>query len=218
MPQIFHPSTNTLSKASIFGAVFVLAAIAWGLGIYVRSPYATGAQIIQEQPVPFSHERHVAGNGIDCRFCHASVEVSSSAGMPSTETCMSCHAQIFADAPILEPVRQSLATGQPLAWKRVHDLPDFVYFDHSAHVQNGIGCSTCHGAVHEMPLMRKVHSLHMEWCLGCHGDPVPYLRPPEEVFNMDWRPPPNQRAVGQRLLEAYDVRVEQLRDCWICHR
>lgn len=218
MPQIFHPSANIISRASIFGAVILIGGAAWAWGVYVRSPYARGTDIFVEQPVPFSHEHHVGGLGIDCRYCHSAVETAPSAGMPATFTCMTCHSQIWAQAPMLAPVRQSLASGRPLRWNRVYDLPDFVYFDHSIHVQKGVGCSTCHGDVQRMPLMRKAHSMTMEWCLGCHADPAPYLRPREEVFNLDWRAPPDQRQQGERRIAEYGVRVDQLKDCSLCHR
>ena len=145
MAQIFHRSTNTLSKLSIFGALFFLVAVLWLLAEINRSSYVTEAGVVREQPVPFSHKHHVSGIGIDCRYCHTSVEKAAFAGIPPTKTCMNCHSQIWADSPMLEPVRQSLRTGRPIEWIRVHDLPDFVYFDHSIHVNKGIGCVTCHG-------------------------------------------------------------------------
>ena len=143
MAQIFHPSTNTLSKASIFGAVFIIGGLIWGVTIFNRSSYVTQAGVAREQPVPFSHKHHVGGMGIDCRHCHTSVETSAFAGIPATEVCMSCHSQIWVDSPMLEPVRASFRTGKPLEWSRVHDLPDFVYFDHSIHIKKGVGCATC---------------------------------------------------------------------------
>src|SRR5437868_3977147 len=153
MAQIFHPSTNTISKVTIFGAVFIAAGVAWALGAVYRSPYVTEAQVVRHQPVPFSHEHHVSGLGIDCRYCHTSVETSRFAGIPATSVCMNCHTYIWRDAPLLEPVRESYASNRPLEWTRVHDLPNFAYFDHSIHVQKGFGCSTCHGRVDQMPLM-----------------------------------------------------------------
>jgi hypothetical protein len=152
MPQIFHPSFNVISRASIYGAVLLLAAVGWALSVVYRSSYATQVNVVRAQPVPFSHEHHVRGLGIDCRYCHTSVETSAFAGIPATETCMHCHSQIWADSPMLEPVRESFRSSVPIAWTRVHDVPDFVYFDHSIHVQKGIGCATCHGRVDQMPL------------------------------------------------------------------
>jgi hypothetical protein len=217
--QIFHRSTNTIAKVSIFGAVFFLAFFTWIFSTLLRSSYATGQGIVLKQPIPFSHEHHVTGLGIDCRYCHSSVEVSGFAGMPPTETCMNCHRQIWTNANMLEPVRSSFATGVPIQWQRVHDLPDFVYFNHSVHVAKGIGCVSCHGRVNRMPLMFQQASLQMEWCLSCHRDPGKYVRPKEEVFNLDWQPPsdPQQaRALRARLVKDY--RIQSLTSCSTCHR
>src|SRR5438105_5597505 len=161
MAQIFHRSTNTISRATIFGAVFIVAFLFWAAAQVQHSPYVTYAGVVRPQPVPFSHQHHVAGLGIDCRYCHTSVEESRFAGIPPTKTCMNCHAEIFANSPFLEPVRTSFSTGRPLQWTRVHDLPDFVYFDHSIHVKKGVGCTTCHGQVDRMPLMWQEQSLQM---------------------------------------------------------
>jgi hypothetical protein len=181
MTQIFHRSTNTLSKVSILGAVFIIGALAWVAGGVIRSPDLTEVGVVRDQPVPFSHKHHVAGIGIDCRFCHTSVENSSFAGIPPTKTCMNCHSQVWADSPMLEPVRASFRDNRPIHWTRVNDLPDFVYFDHSIHVKRGVACQTCHGNVDEMPLMWRNETLHMEWCLDCHRDPAPYIRAGEKV-------------------------------------
>jgi hypothetical protein len=216
MPQVFHRSTNAIAKVTILGAVFIAGIATWLMVVVFRSDYLTEVRVVREQPVPFSHKHHVADDGIDCRYCHISVEESSFAGLPSTETCMTCHSLLFANSPILEPVKASFRTNTPLRWTRVHDLPDFVYFDHSIHVHKGIGCSTCHGAVDEMPLMWREQTLLMEWCLACHRDPELYVRPREAVFRMDWTPPPNQRELGQRLVAEYKIR--SLTDCYTCHR
>src|SRR5215510_15458106 len=189
MAQIFHRSANTLSKVSIFGAVFIIAALATVIGVMVRSPYFTEARVVRVQPVPFSHKHHVSGIGIDCRYCHTSVEKSSFAGIPPTKTCMNCHSQLWTNAPILEPVRASFRDDTNLNWIRVNDLPDFVYFNHQIHVRQGVGCATCHGAVDKMPLMLQAKPLLMEWCLDCHRAPEKYLRPREEVFNMAYQAP-----------------------------
>jgi hypothetical protein len=173
---------------------------------------------VRSQPVPFSHKHHVSGIGIDCRYCHVGVEENAFAGLPTTAICMNCHAQIWADSPMLEPVRQSFRTGQPLHWTRVHDLPDFVYFNHSIHVRKGVGCVTCHGRVDQMPLMRQAESLQMEWCLECHRNPQRFIRPVENVFQMDWGPAVPQEKLGAELVRRYDIRVRQLTDCSICHR
>lgn len=216
MPQIFHPSTNTLSRASIFGGAFIVAAIGWMLWVVYRSSYVTQVGVVRAQPVPFSHEHHVAGLGIDCRFCHTTVESSAFAGIPPTETCMKCHSQIWADSPMLEPVRASFRTGEPLAWTRVHDVPDFAFFDHSIHVQKGIGCATCHGRVDQMPLMWKANALHMEWCLECHRNPQQYVRPREEVFSLAWEPGADDEGPSDKLIEEYHI--DPSTDCSTCHR
>ncbi len=216
MAQIFHPSTNTLSKASIFGAIFIVAGAIWAVTELDRSAYVTQGDVARDQPVPFSHKHHVAGLGLDCRTCHTTVEVAAFAGIPPTQTCMSCHSQIWADSPMLEPVRASLRTGVSLEWTRVHDLPDFVYFDHSIHVKKGMGCSTCHGRVDQMPLMRRENTLHMDWCLDCHRQPERFVRPRERVYDMTWTSPPDQLAQGQRLVAEY--MIKKLTDCSVCHR
>jgi len=174
--QIFHRSTNTLSRLSIFGAVFIIAALTTVVSVLIRSPYFTEAHVVREQPVPFSHKHHVAGIGIDCRYCHTSVEDSSFAGIPPTKTCMNCHSQVWSDSPTLEAVRASYREDKPLIWTRVNDLPDFVYFDHSIHVHRGVQCTTCHGPVAQMPMTWRENTLFMEWCLQCHRHPESYMK------------------------------------------
>ena len=216
MSQIFHRSTNTISKVTIFGAVFAVVALLGLFDTVNRSSWVTEAHVIRDQPIQFSHERHVAGNGIDCRYCHTSVERSAFAGIPPTKTCMNCHSQIFSTSPFLEPVRASLRTGRSIVWTRVHDLPDFVYFDHSIHINKGVGCTTCHGQVDRMPLMWQEQSLQMSWCLDCHRHPENYVRPRDAVFRTDYVPPSDQQALGQRLVAAYHIRT--LTSCDTCHR
>jgi len=219
MSQIFHHSTNTLSKLSIFGALFLVAGTLWLVLEINRSPYVTQAGIAREQPVPFSHQHHVGGLGIDCRYCHTTVETSSFAGMPATEVCMNCHKQIWSDAPMLEPVRESYRNGRPLHWNRVYDLPGLAYFDHSIHVNKGVGCATCHGRVDEMPLLWRANTLYMKWCLGCHEAPARFVRPREHVFELDWRPDEDEEALGRRLVAEYGIMDrEHLTSCYICHR
>jgi hypothetical protein len=218
MPQIFHPAMNHVAKATIFGAVFIIAAAGWIGSTVDHSPYSTEAGVVREQPVPFSHEHHVNGLGIDCRYCHTSVEKSSFAGIPPTKTCMTCHSQIWTNAQILEPVRESWRANKPLAWTRVHNLPDYVYFNHSIHIAKGVGCSTCHGQVDQMPLMYQAASLQMEWCLQCHRNPERYVRPKNEVFNMQYKAPSNQLELGAQLVEKYHIQKPQLTDCYVCHR
>ena len=216
MPQVFHPATNAFAKVSILGAGAILAIAVYIMMIVVRSPYTTMVHVVREQPVAFSHEHHVSHLGIDCRYCHLSVEDSSSAGIPATEICMNCHSYLFVDSPMLEPVRTSYRTGVPLQWTRVHDVPDFVYFNHSIHVHAGIGCDACHGRVDKMPLMWREKTLHMQWCLECHREPEKYIRPREEVFNLGWTPEGDQEALAEELIQLYAV--ERKTDCSTCHR
>jgi hypothetical protein len=217
--QIFHRSTNFLAKLSIFGSLFIVAGLAGAAWEIYQSPWTTQVAVPKEQPVPFSHEHHVRGLGIDCRYCHTSVETSAFAGIPPVKTCMTCHSQIWTNAPMLEPVRASFRTGRSIEWTRVHDLPDFVYFNHSIHVQKGIGCASCHGRVDEMPITWQVNTLYMRWCLSCHRDPTPHLRPRDQVFNMDYVPPVNQAALGAKLAREYGLlSTAQMIDCVTCHR
>ncbi|MBK9713953.1 MAG: cytochrome c3 family protein [Kouleothrix sp.] len=219
MSQIFHPSTNTIARASILGAVVALAGLLAAGWYLVRSPWSTGVGVPVSQPVPFSHEHHVKALGIDCRYCHTSAETSSFAGIPPTYTCMSCHSQIWQNSPMLQPVRDSLANDTPIAWNRVNNLPDYVYFNHAIHVDKGVGCVTCHGRVDQMPLTWKAQSLQMSWCLSCHRAPEQYIRPREEVFNMDYQPAEDQLALGRRLVQEYRIMpVSQLTSCSTCHR
>jgi len=230
--QIFHRSTNTISRATIFGAIFVVAALFWLANEFQRSPYVTYAKVARPQAVPFSHQHHVAGLGIDCRYCHTSVEVSNFAGIPPTTTCMNCHRQIWTNAQLLEPVRESFRNGKSLVWTRVNDLPDFVYFNHSIHVNKGVGCNTCHGPVDRMPLMFNYASLQMEWCLECHRAPEKHLRPRDQVFNMEYKEPSSaspvtvdgkyytdQLSLGADLVKKYKLRtVADITSCSTCHR
>ncbi len=216
MAQIFHRSTNTISRVSIFGAVFLIGGLLWLTAQVHRSSWNTDAHVAREQPIQFSHERHVGGNGIDCRYCHTSVEKSRFAGIPPTKTCMNCHSEVFANAPFLQPVRASFENSEPLEWNRVHDLPDFVFFDHSIHVNKGVGCTTCHGPVDRMPLMWQEKSLQMEWCLDCHRNPEQYVRPRSAVFDVTYQPPPDQLELGRRLVAEYEI--QKLTSCSTCHQ
>jgi hypothetical protein len=199
--------------------VFIIAGLGWLIDVISRSAYVTEVHTARVQPVPFSHKHHVGGEGFDCRYCHTSVETSAFAGIPPTRTCMNCHSQIWADSPMLEPVRESFKTGKPLEWTRVHDLPEFVYFNHSIHVNKGVGCSTCHGRIDLMPLTWQENTLQMEWCVNCHRDPTQVLRPREEVFNMAWQPPADQASRGAKLAKQYGIQPTQvLISCSTCHR
>ena len=216
----------------MFGAVFVVAALGWMAMEIQRSPYVTYAGVRKTQPVPFSHQHHVTGLGIDCRYCHTSVETSSFAGIPPTKTCMNCHSQIWTNAQLLEPVRASYRSGDSLQWTRVNQLPDFVYFNHSIHINKGVGCNTCHGPVDLMPLMYQQESLQMEWCLECHRAAQNHLRPRDQVFNMRYQPPTganpvvvdghsytDQSELGTALIKKYNVRsVKDITNCSTCHR
>ena len=216
MPQIFHPSVNTLSRFSIVGTAVLIVLAFWLAAVVARSHYVTQVSVVRNQPIEFSHQHHVAGLGIDCRYCHTSVEDSAFAGIPPTQTCMQCHSQIWADSPKLAPVRESFRTGKPIAWTRVHDLPDFAYFDHSIHVQKGIGCTTCHGRVDTMPLMWRTQTLYMEWCLECHRNPEASIRPRDAIFQMDYRPESLSAADRAQLARQYHLSV--VTDCSVCHR
>jgi hypothetical protein len=216
MGQIFHPSANSVFRVVIFGGLFIAAGVAFVVGGVVRSPYMTAQGVAIEQTPSFSHKHHVGDLGLDCRYCHTSVETSGFAGMPSTKTCMNCHSQIWADSPMLEPVRSSFRTGESLTWSRVHDLPDYVYFNHGLHVSKGIGCSSCHGRVDQMPLMWRDQSLQMQWCLDCHREPERFVRPKDQVFNMDWQPPADQAQRGRELVKQYNIKSKT--SCSACHR
>jgi len=219
MPQIFHRSANTLSKVSLAGILLLVGGLIGLAMLLGRSSYVTRAQEYVEQPVQFSHLHHVLDDGIDCRYCHTSVETSSFAGIPPTKTCMNCHSQIWQSAPILEPVRASFREDKPMTWIRVHDLPDFVYFNHSIHVKKGMGCETCHGRIDQMPLTKQQNSLQMEWCINCHRNPQDYVRPREEVFTMGYRPPEDP-AVRSKLVAKLmdDYKIKPSTDCSTCHR
>jgi hypothetical protein len=218
MPQIFGPAANSVARVLLL-SILVAPFLAIGLGYAVmRSQYITGASITRDQPVPFSHEHHVTALGLDCRYCHSSVERSAVAGVPPTETCMTCHSQLYTQAQMLAPVRTSLAENRPIRWQRVNVLPDYVYFDHSIHIAKGVGCTTCHGPVGTMALMRQAQSLTMGWCLNCHRDPTPYLRERSAVFDPEWKPPAQQEQEGKKRLIAYLIDNKHLTDCSTCHR
>src|SRR3954468_2825486 len=232
MAQFFPPSANAYARTSL--AILIVVAAALGLTGYelASSPWVTREGVRPEQPVPFSHQHHVSGLGIDCRYCHTTVENSSFANIPPTKTCMNCHSQIWTNAPLLEPVRASFRDNKSLVWTRVHDLPDFVYFGHEIHVNKGIGCKSCHGPIDEMPLTYQANSLQMEWCLDCHRDTAKNLRPKEEVFSMTYKPPSrgnkvafagkffeDQDELGQAIQQQYHIRSKQeLMSCETCHR
>lgn len=216
MPQIFRRSANTLSKVSIFGLLSLVGGLILLAIVVARSSYVTRQQVFIEQPLQFSHMHHVTDDGIDCRYCHTSVETSSFAGIPPTKTCMNCHSVLFANAPFLEPVRASFRDNKPLRWVRVHDLPDFVYFNHSIHIKKGVGCETCHGRIDQMPLTYQQNSLLMEWCINCHRNPQDYVRPRSEITTMGYQPAKAQSELGPELVKEYAINPPL--NCSTCHR
>ena len=217
MAQVFHRSINWAAKLSIL-LLLALAGLFLAILLNInRLDYVSHVGLAKDQPVPFSHKHHVTGMGIDCRYCHTSVEESAFAGIPPVETCMTCHSLVWTEAPLLEPVRAAWRDDVPLQWTRIHDLPDFVYFRHDIHIAKGVGCTSCHGPVDQMPLMYKENTLNMEWCLECHREPERQIRPRDRVFDVTWSPPADQQRAGARLVEEYDVQVSQLTDCSVCH-
>ncbi|WEX10561.1 cytochrome c3 family protein [Chelativorans sp. AA-79] len=222
MPQIFTATADTRLRAVLLLLALLLVAAVLFAGGYMQSSYATLVGWVQDQPVPFSHQHHVGGLGIDCRYCHSTVEVSEHAGLPATEVCMTCHSQLWTGAPMLAPIRRSLATGEPIRWQRVARLPDYVYFDHSIHIARGVPCVECHGRVDQMPLMKRAEPFQMGWCLDCHRNPAPHLKPPEQITRMDWteweKDPEAHRLYGALMMKAYGIEPSTLDDCSMCHR
>ncbi|HEX3725627.1 MAG TPA: cytochrome c3 family protein [Pirellulales bacterium] len=219
MPQVFPRRANAISRLLIVGTLLGGPALGWFSLTFTRSSYGTDSGIMREQPIPFSHEHHVGVLGIDCRYCHTSVERSSLAGMPATKICMNCHSQMWVGSEMLKPVRDSYRKDVPLAWRRVYNLPGFVYFDHSIHVHSGIGCSSCHGRIDEMAFTYQKPSLLMEWCLDCHRHPERQIRPREEVFNIRYVPPADQELLGAALCEQYGIKdALTITSCSVCHR
>jgi hypothetical protein len=215
--QLFRPRANTIARLIVYGGgPLVLLAIIWSIAM-ARSPWFTGQDRFIAQPVPFSHEHHVGGLGIDCRYCHTSVETSASAGLPPTETCMTCHSQLWRNADLLEPVRASYRSGRPIEWNRVHDLPDFVYFNHSVHVHRGVACVECHGRVDRMPRMRQAHSLQMQWCLACHQHPSSHTGA-DDVFDPAARSAQSRGAAPPMIADSRGDPLPRLLECSICHR
>jgi ferredoxin len=213
MAQIFDRSSNALARMSLVLSGLIIIALGVTLDELQRSPWVTRQGQRADQPVPFSHKHHVQGLGLQCQYCHVTVEKSSYAGIPPTKTCINCHAQIWTNAQLLEPVRRSWATGESVKWTKVHDLPDYVYFSHEIHVNKGLGCSTCHGRVDQMPLMYQQNTLQMEWCLDCHRNPAKNLRPTSQVYNMAWEKPTEDRPVWCSVNDKSGVPTAQTIDC-----
>ncbi len=219
MAQFFKRSANNIARISI-GLIVVLGGLAFFAYTQVaRSSYLTNQYLERQQPVQFSHKHHAGDDGIDCRYCHQTVETTATAGMPSTQTCMNCHSQLWADSPYLEPVRASFRDNKPIQWERVHDLPEYVYFNHSIHVAKGVGCSTCHGQIDTMPAVYQENTLQMEWCLACHRQPEKFIRPKAEIFNMQWSDGDIDDKERAELKKQYHIRTkEMMTSCSVCHR
>lgn len=216
MSPIFPPGSNNLARFSVVALLTLVSGAMGLLWLSERSEWVTEVRHIRPQPVPFSHKHHVGEGGIDCRYCHYTVEKSAMASVPPVQLCMNCHKQIWSDSPVLKPIRDAFKSGEPIQWSRVHDLPDFVYFNHSIHVNKGVGCVTCHGRVDRMPLAWRVNTLQMEWCLECHRQPERFVRPKDQVTNLDWRPTEDQMTLGRRLVKEYHI--QKLNNCNVCHR
>jgi hypothetical protein len=219
VPQIFSRTADTWFRAVGWGVLLCSVALLAVAFIYSRSQYETAVARTPLQPVPFSHKHHAGELGIDCRYCHSTVETSVDAGFPATHVCMTCHSQIWTNAEMLAPVRQSLAENRAIDWHRVARVPDYVYFRHDIHIAKGIGCVECHGRIDRMPLTYRAKAFEMKFCLECHRDPAPRLRPRDAVFDMDWKPPANDAVLGRELMKLYRIRSpEQLTSCGVCHR
>jgi len=219
VPQIFSRTADTWFRAIGWGALLFAGALLAGTFAYSRSQYENAVARTPLQPVPFSHKHHAGELGIDCRYCHSTVEISADAGFPATHVCMTCHSQIWTNAEMLAPVRESLAENRAIDWHRVARVPDYVYFRHDIHIAKGIGCVECHGRIDRMPLTYRAKAFEMKFCLECHRDPAPHLRPRDAVFDMDWKPPPDHAALGRQLMKLYRIRSpEQLTSCGVCHR
>jgi hypothetical protein len=216
MSALFTPRADAIFKIVLVVLVGGAAGTVGALMLYPRIPYGTGQQEQVAQPVQFDHRHHVVDDLIDCRHCHTTVDRAPSAGIPSTELCLNCHSQVWNKSPLLDVVRASWFSGQAIPWVRVHRLPGFVYFNHAIHVNKGVGCVECHGRVDQMAAMEQVEPLSMGWCLDCHRNPAPRLRPVEEITSMTWEPPADRDAFGRELAKRYDVKPRT--SCYTCHR
>ncbi len=214
--RLFPEWSDTAFRFALAGAATLVGLLVLGPWVYVRTPYNTGQMAFVDQPVQFDHRHHVRDDGIDCRYCHTTVEREASAGYPATELCAGCHNQVWNQSPMLEPIRRSYFSNTPIPWNRVHNLPDYVYFNHSIHVNKGVGCVTCHGRVDQMPLIAQEAPLQMGWCLDCHRNPEPNLRPRDQITNMEWQPTGDPVELGEKL--AAENGVRKLTNCTTCHR
>ena len=213
-PRLYPPWSNLVYRLALVLLLAAAASLVIVPMLYVRTPYNTSQFQPWAQPVEFDHRHHVRDDAIDCLYCHEDAERSPYAGVPAAERCLGCHDQIWNDSSLIAPLRDSVATGQPIRWQRVHSLPDFVYFDHSIHVNKGIGCVTCHGRVDQMAAVYQVHRLSMSWCLDCHRDPTPHLRPRDRITSMTWTA--GSPAETDALADQY--RPRRLTHCSTCHR
>jgi hypothetical protein len=219
VPQIFSRAADTWFRAVALGALVLALAFFAGAFAFARSQYWDVVARTPEQPVPFSHRHHFSEDGIDCRYCHTTVETSANAGFPATHVCMTCHSKLWTNADMLAPVRQSLAENRPIDWKRVARVPDYVYFRHDIHIAKGIACVECHGRVDRMTLTYRAKAFEMKFCLDCHRDPAPHLRPRDQITNFDWKPPPDHAVFERKLMAAYHIKSPtELTSCGTCHR
>lgn len=217
MSSIYPKWANSVFWAVTGITAATVVGIPITLMVLVRTDYVTGRKMEYEQPIQFDHRHHVLDDAIDCLYCHYMADRSPHAGVPPTELCMNCHGQIWHDAPMLEPLRQSFFDGLPIAWRRVHELPDFVFFNHQVHIHRGIGCVSCHGRVDRMPAVHAIATLDMDWCLDCHTAPERFLRPLDRITDMTWEPPlQEQLQIGARLKEEMDIQPPL--HCTACHR
>jgi hypothetical protein len=219
MPPIFPPRSNAIARISILGVLILLAAVVGFLVWYTHSPVFNKVGVAVPQPVPFPHGFHVSAVGLDCRYCHESVEKSSYAGMPPTETCMSCHSQVKTESALLKPIRDSWASGKSVEWNRVNSVPDYAFFNHSIHINKGVGCESCHGRTDQQTTAVKANTFYMAWCLECHRNPAKYIRPRDQVYTMGYKPSEDQATLGARLVKEYNIQPSKvLLECSICHR
>jgi hypothetical protein len=219
VPQIFSRTADTWLRAIALGALLSAAAFLIAAMAFARSQYWDVVARTPLQLVPFSHKHHVSDDGIDCRYCHTTVETSPDAGFPATHVCMTCHSQLWTKAEMLGPVRQSLAESRPIDWHRVARVPDYVYFRHDIHIAKGIACVECHGRIDRMPLTYRAKAFEMKFCLDCHRDPAPHLRPRDQIYNFEWTPPADHAALGRKLMALYHIKAPgDLTSCGTCHR
>jgi hypothetical protein len=216
MAALFPPWSDSIFRVCLVAAAGGLVGVPAAMILWARTPYTTREGDPIEQPVAFDHRHHARDEGIGCLYCHYEAERGKYAGVPPTSVCMNCHSQIWQDSSRLGPVRGSWFEGRPIRWQRVYQLAQFVYFDHSAHVSHGVGCAECHGRVDQMGQVLAAAPLTMQWCLDCHTDPAPRLRPPAEIANMEWAPDRPRRAIGDGIVR--DLHVDPPVSCTGCHR